>query len=236
VTSAGVVTGVAAGSATFTFTATATGCSSTTSAVSVDLCSRTLTLSSVFLEGLYDNAGTMRQALDDFGPHWPAGIADHITVELHNSSTYSTIEYSVNDIELTVSGTANVTVPAEYSGSYYITIKHRNHIETTSALPVSFSNTIITYAFDAPSKVYGNNIKEIDAIFGYYAIFGGDVTQDGYVDSGDYPDLVNDNYNYRTGYLVTDINGDSYVDSGDYPILVNNNYNYVSAWLPSGGK
>ncbi len=53
---------------------------------------------------------------------------------------------------------------------------------------------------------------------------------------GDYPDVVNDNFNYRTGYLVTDINGDSWVDSGDYPILVNNNFNYVSAYLPSGGK
>ena len=80
----------------------------------------------------------MRQAMDDSGAHWPEGIADHISVELHNSSNYSSIEFAINDIELTTSGTASVTVPAAYSGLYYITIKHRNHIETTTALPVSF--------------------------------------------------------------------------------------------------
>ncbi len=118
------------------------------------------------------------------GAHWPEGIADHISVELHNSSNYSSIEFAINDIELTTSGTASVTVPAAYSGLYYITIKHRNHIETTTALPVSFVNTTIVYAFDSPSKAYGNNMKEVDEAFGYYAIFGGDVTQDGYVDLG----------------------------------------------------
>ena len=41
-------------------------------------------------------------------------------------------------------------------------------------------------------------MKEVDEAFGYYAIFGGDVTQDEPVHSGDYPDVVNDNFNYRT--------------------------------------
>jgi hypothetical protein len=76
--------------------------------------------------------------------------------------------------------------------------------------------------------VYGSNLKLID----HYVIYGADVNQDGFVDSGDYPDVVNDNYNYVMGYLPTDINGDGFIDSGDYPIMVNNNYNYVSVILP----
>ena len=36
----------------------------------------------LLLEGLYKGGGTMNQAFDDMGPHWPAGVSDHITVEL----------------------------------------------------------------------------------------------------------------------------------------------------------
>jgi hypothetical protein len=193
---------------------------------------KTLNLTSILLEGLYEGSGTMRQAMDDFGPHWPAGIADHITVELHNSASYSIIEYSVTDVELSTSGSASITIPSQYSGAYYITVKNRNHIETTSAIPVSFVAATVDYAFDNQAKAYGNNLKDILPGSGYYLIYSGDINQDGYVDSGDYPDVINDSYNYLTGYRVTDLNGDGWVDSGDYPILVNNNYNYISAYLP----
>jgi hypothetical protein len=72
----------------------------------------------------------------------------------------------------------------------------------------------------------------IDETIDHYVIYGADVNQDGFVDSGDYPGVVNDNFNYVTGYLPTDINGDGFIDSGDYPIMVNNNYNYISVILP----
>jgi hypothetical protein len=67
---------------------------------------------------------------------------------------------------------------------------------------------------------------------GYFAIYGGDINHDGYVDSGDYPFVINDSFNYLSGYINTDLNGDGWIDSGDYPILVNNNYNYVSVIIP----
>jgi quercetin dioxygenase-like cupin family protein len=232
VSAGGTVTGLTAGTSTFTFTETATGCSSTTGTVTVTSCTKTLTLTSVFLEGLYNGSGTLRQAYDEYGPHWPAGVADHINVELHSSPGYSTIIYTATEVELSTGGTAAITIPAGYSASYYITVRHRNHIETTTALPVSFINATITYAFDAPAKAFGSNLKLIDEAVDHYVIYGADVTQDGFVDSGDYPDVVNDNFNYVTGYLPTDINGDGFIDSGDYPIMVNNNYNYVSVILP----
>ena len=208
------------------------GTVSTNYPITVNTCTKTLNLTSVFLEGLYNGGGTMRQAYDEFGPHWPSGVADHINVELHSSTGYSTIIYTATEVELSTSGTATITIPAGYSASYYITVRHRNHIETTTALPVSFINATITYALDAPAKAFGSNLKLIDETVDHFVIYGADINQDGFVDSGDYPDVVNDNFNYVTGYLPTDINGDGFIDSGDYPIMVNNNYNYVSVVLP----
>ena len=193
---------------------------------------KTLNLTSVLLEGLYIGGGTMRQAMGESGPQWPAGIADHITVELRNSSSYSTVEFMASDVELMTNGSAIITIPAQHSDSYYITIKHRNHIETVSAAPVSFTDPSITYSFDDLAQAFGNNLKEMVPGSGYFAIYGGDINHDGYVDSGDYPDVINDSFNYLYGYLNTDLNGDGWVDSGDYPMLVNNSYNYVTIIIP----
>lgn len=191
---------------------------------------KTLTLTSVLLEGLYNVSGTMRQAQNAGGAQWPAGVADHITVELHNSSNYATIVWSQTEVSLSTAGTAVITVPAVYNGTYYITVKHRNSVETTTNSPVSFAGTVINRVFGSAAGIYGANLKASGD--GYFLVFGGDVNQDGYVDSGDYPDVVNDNFNYITGYLPTDINGDGFIDSGDYPIMVNNNLNYVGTIHP----
>jgi PKD repeat protein len=229
------ISGAPTTSGTFNYSVTLTGGCGTVTAngtITVNVCTKTLNLTSLYLEGLYNGSGTMRQAYDENGPHWPAGIADHINVELHGGSSYLTIVYTANDIALSTTGAATVTIPAEYSASYYITVRHRNHIETTTALPVSFSNATITYAFDTSSKAFGSNLKLVDEVIDHFVIYGADVNQDGFVDSGDYPGVVNDNFNYVTGYLPTDINGDGFIDSGDYPVLVNNNYNYVTVVLP----
>ena len=191
---------------------------------------KTLTLTSVLLEGLYNGSGSMRQAQNAGGAQWPAGVADHITVELHNSSNYATIVWSQTGVSLSTAGTAVITVPAIYNGSYYITVKHRNSVETTTISAISFAGTVINRVFGSAAGIYAANLKA--AGDGYFLIYGGDVNQDGYVDSGDYPDVVNDNFNYISGYLSTDINGDGFIDSGDYPIMVNNNLNYIGTIHP----
>jgi hypothetical protein len=202
----------------------------TAATLTLSTSNKTLTLTSVLLEGLYNASGTMRQAQNATGAQWPAGVADHITVELHSSSNYATIIWSQTDVSLSTAGTAVITVPASYNGSYYITVKHRNSVETTTITPVSFAGTVINRVFGSAAGIYGANLRASGD--GYFLMFGGDVNQDGYVDSGDYPDVVNDNFNYISGYLSTDINGDGLIDSGDYPIMVNNNLNYIGTIHP----
>jgi hypothetical protein len=182
------------------------------------------------LEGLYNGSGMMRQAQNASGAQWPVGVADHITVELHDATNYSNIVWSATDIPLSTSGSATISVPPAYSGTYFITVRHRNSIETTTSTAVSFAGSSIVRSFALRTSVFGSNLGS--TFDGYYVIYGADVNQDGFVDSGDYPDVVNDNFNYVTGYLATDINGDGFIDSGDYPIMVNNNYNYIGTILP----
>jgi hypothetical protein len=111
----------------------------------------------------------MREASNGATLQWGPGIADLITVELHNSSDYEVVEYTADSVELSTSGQASVSFPLALGGSYYITIKHRNSIETTTATPVSLASGLVNYNFDGPSKAYGWNLHpEPD---GKYVIF-----------------------------------------------------------------
>jgi len=183
-----------------------------------------------FLESLYNGSNRMREANGEAGPQFGEGIADEISVELHNAADYGTIEHTFNNVQLDIYGNTSITVPTNLTGEYYITIKHRNSIETVSNIPVSFAGSTITYAFDAPGKAYGGNLLQMTD--GTYVIYGGDVTQDGTVDSGDMTPLDNDAINFMVGYLATDVNGDGSVDSGDMTIVDNNATGFISAVTP----
>jgi hypothetical protein len=184
------------------------------------IASKTLSLSSVMLEGLYNGSGTMRQAMDAVGPHWTAGIADHITVELHTSAIYATIVYSATDVPLSTTGAATVTIPAN-NGSYYITVKHRNSIETTTATAISFTGNTISHSFGIPVNVFGGNLGL--SVDNFYVIYGGDVNQDGFVDTRDYTLVDNNSASISKGYLTSDVDGNGIVDTRDYTPIDNNN-------------
>ncbi|KAF0198736.1 MAG: Endonuclease/exonuclease/phosphatase-like protein, partial [Bacteroidetes bacterium] len=184
----------------------------------------------VYLEGLYAGSGSMREANDETGPHFGSGIADQISVELHNEVNYATIEHTVPNVNLGTNGSASVSIPAALNGNYFLTVRHRNSIETTSAGPVSFAGPVIDFAFDAPSNAYGGNLLEM--IDGRYVIFGGDVNQDGSIDTGDGTPVDNDQFGFVGGYVNTDINGDGTVDTGDGTIVDNNQFNFVGTILP----
>ena len=195
----------------------------------IPLSAKTLNLN-LFLEGLYTGGGTMNRAYDASGPKFGTGIADQVVVELHNSGTYGTIVYSSGLVNLSTGGDIALSnIPANLSGSYYITVKHRSSIETTSASPVSFAGGTINYAFDTPLKAFGNNLV---LVVDKYCIYGGDVNQDGVTDAGDL--LVADNKRaaFSTGYIPEDANGSGAVDNGDLNFINHNCSNFIRALTP----
>ncbi|MBK9358779.1 MAG: PKD domain-containing protein [Bacteroidales bacterium] len=184
----------------------------------------------VFLESLYNGNGSMRKAQGASGDQYPDNTADQVTIELHNASDYSIIEHTAQDVNLNTAGQISITVPGARNGNYYITVRHRNSIETTTKQPVSFVSSLITYSFDGPEQAYGNNLLQM--IDGHYVIYSGDVNLDGIIDTGDITPVDNDAGNFATGYLSTDVNGDGTVDTGDMTILDNNAASFIGEMTP----
>ncbi len=197
----------------------------------------------LFLEGLYNGGGEMREVLNElYEPQWGTGIADKIIVELHSSSPYTDIIYTSPLTELSTAGKATIVIPTNLIGSYYITIKHRNSIETTTSAPVSFENCVTSYNFNTSvSQAFGDNMKEIG---GMSVIYCGDWTsaatpypsiiavQDGVVDDSDYSDVYNSFLNEDKGYLPQDINGDGLVNWSDIDLIITNYNIGVCSNLP----
>ncbi len=189
---------------------------------------RTLNLT-LFMEGLFNETG-MNKAQDENGDRYPDNIADEIVVELHHATEPYATAGGPYTTGLHTDGTAQLSIPVSLSSDYFIVIKHRNSLETWNSSPVSFSGTSVSYNFTtAASQAFGNNLKPISGVF---VIYGGDVNQDGVVDSADMTPVDNDATFYLSGYLATDVNGDGIIDTSDMTILDNNSASYIGVIAP----
>lgn len=157
-----------------------------------------LTSFTALIEGLY-NGSTM--------------IPDTVTIELRNTvSPYQIIDQAKIYLNDTGQGTG-IFNSAVNDVPYYLVLKHRNALETWSALTHTFSNNTMTYDFtNASSKAFGNNLKQIGS---KWCIFSGDINQDGVIDLLDLNSVFIDNVNGVTGYTSSDLNGDMFTESED---------------------
>jgi hypothetical protein len=181
---------------------------------------RSLSLGSVFLEGLYSGSGVMSKAQDENGGHFGGDTTDVISIVLHKATNYPSVAYTATVVGLHTNGVAGIMVPGRYNESYYITVRHRNSIATTTATPVLLSESSISYFFDSPAKAYGGNLGVM--IDGTPVIYTGDPNQDGLVDASDLSDIENQARLTSTGYIPEDLSGDGLVDASDLSVSGNN--------------
>ncbi len=200
-----------------------------TSISTTNICNTSLT-TKLFLQGYYTGSSLMTSTLANQGIGMSMSDVDSITVELHEANAPYLLVTSSKTI-LQTNGNANVIFDTAYSGNYYMAIKHRNTIETWSADPIFISSNT-SYDFTTSSnKAYGSNMVEIEP--GIFALYTGDINQDGYIDGFDYPDFDTDSQNNVSGvYATTDLNGDGYVDGFDYPVFDANSQNNVTIAAP----
>ena len=187
----------------------------------------------LLLEALYAGGGLMHEAKnEDQLPELGAGIADTISVEFHDTANYNHIIYTAGNIELSTSGIALINaLPCSMNDSYYITLQHRNSIETVSAVPVSFAAPVISYDFTtAASQAYENNLKAVTG--GFFVVYGGDATKDGIVDLSDMVAIDNASRIALPGYNPEDVNGDGIVDISDMVLIDNNSIFAVQKRTP----
>ena len=102
---------------------------------------------------------------------------------------------------------------------------------TVFGLFVSFFGLQEAKAQANPNNAYGDNQIEVEP--GVFALYSGDVNQDGFISSDDAVAVDDDNIAGVFGvYTPTDINGDSFVSSDDAVITDTNNINGVFVQKP----
>ena len=161
-------------------------------------------------------------------------ISDTAMVYLHASaSPYSIADSSISVINSAGSGVFNFNEALD-GINYYIDLRHRNSIETWSKTTTLYSNSSsVNYNLStALTQAYGNNLKQADASPVRYAVFSGDVNQDGTIDLSDGSLIDNDAFNFASGYLPTDVNGDQVTDLADAVFADNNAFNFVGKITP----
>ena len=172
------------------------------------------------IEGFYD------QVSDNM-------VNDTAGIYLRNNS----VPYNIIDSSkgmLSSSGTGSfIFSNAVNSTNYFLVIKHRNSIETWSKTAQQFTASALNYSFTtANSQAYGDNMKQADSSPLRFAIYSGDVNQDGFINLADVVGIYNDAGNFVTGYKVTDVKGDSITDLSDVIISNNNSVGFVTVIRP----
>lgn len=159
--------------------------------------------------------------------------ADTVRVYLRNNTApYSIVDSAAAVINVnTFTGTFCFNYAP--SGTYYLQVRQRNHLETWSKSGGESytAGSVNSYNFTtSSSQAYGSN----QILSGSkYCMYGGDVAggissgeiynyQDGSIDAADLSAIDNDALNSLSGYYPSDVTGDDFVDSGDLSITDNN--------------
>ncbi|HNF71597.1 MAG TPA: serine hydrolase [Chitinophagaceae bacterium] len=219
------------GNTTYTITGTsANGCSSSINYTLqvINGCSAPVYLK-CFIEGYYNGNGQMQPVLQNQGVSNATGtLTDTLLVELHQSMAPFTLVGSAKAIWST-NGMATVSFP--FTGIYYLAVKHRNGLQTWSAVPVTLGSTSLLYDFSTSATMaYGNNQMHLGN--GVYGFYSGDVQQDENIDLLDLVLLEGGINNFLSGYVPTDLNGDGNTDLLDMPLAESNAASFIFAVHP----
>lgn len=229
VDNSGILTAIAAGSSTISYIVEGGVCPDDTAEINVQVnsCNAIVNLK-LFIQGYYLGSGQMNPVLLNSGIGLSTFESDSIIIELRDPLSGEPVIAPVTTL-LNTDGSITFQSPA-LSGSYYIAIRHRNAIETWSANPVAWSASV-NYDFStSASQAYGDNMAHMGG--GVYALFNGDLNQDGMIESSDYLAMENDILQILFGYYHSDLTGDGVVESSDYLLMDANVLSIIFAAKP----
>ncbi|HMS35417.1 MAG TPA: FG-GAP-like repeat-containing protein [Ignavibacteria bacterium] len=149
-------------------------------------------------------------------------------------SPYNTIDSAIAVID-SVTLTGSFIFTNAPGGTYYIKVKHRNSIITWSRLGGEFliQEFPMDYNFSSTaSQAFGHNQVLVNPSPVRYAIYSGDVNQDGSIDLNDVLSVYNASSVFSSGYVVNDVNGDNLVDLNDIILAYNNSAAFVAVVRP----
>jgi hypothetical protein len=210
----------------------------------------------MFLAGSY-SSGSMSLALNSLipttdpygngivGATIPATAVDWIEVELRSApgtvdKSYSFFVDNGGNV-LNTNGVVGTKLTGIVKGSYYVALRHRNHLGAMTLNPINFTTGGPSYAFNftTGSGIWGSDAMQ-DMGGGVYALWAGDANGDGKViyqgadndptpvgnTVSDDPGNTGNSFTYIVnGYLNTDINMDGqviYQGAGNDPTPIGN--------------
>lgn len=187
-----------------------------------------------YIEGFW-NGSTMNQAQDvdqdeNIFNKFSGTTVDTLSVYLAGADAPWATLYAAHAVNINTDGSMAISLPENFSGSYYIVIDHHNSVETWSALPVDFSGTAIDYDFTtAAGQAYGSNQKSMGTV---WVLYSGDVNNDEYIEFPDVVAIYNLSVAGFFGYTLYDLDGSGYIEFLDYIIAYNNSTNGVGMNTP----
>ncbi len=172
-------------------------------------------------DGLEDAAGYLATAM---------GVVDWVLVELRTAATSAPTARAAalvlaNGTVVRADGQAGALLTAA-PGSYFVVVRHRNHLPVMSATTVDLSSGSATIDFTVSGAAFSNGGAAQAALEGGgFGMWGGDGSLDGRLTVGD-PNLVWLPDNGTTGYRLSDFNLNGRVTVSDPNIT----------WLPGNGR
>ncbi|HMQ68920.1 MAG TPA: aryl-sulfate sulfotransferase [Ignavibacteria bacterium] len=177
----------------------------------------------IAIEGFYDNANNI------------LNMSDTATVFIRNiAAPFDIIDTSIAVID-SLTFTGNFKLKNTPTGDFYITVKHRNSLETWSkAGGESFTNgSSVSYDMtDNSSKAFGNNLVQVNSSPDIFALYSGDVVNDDFIELSDVIYTFNDAVDFAAGYIDSDLNGNNIAGLADVLIASNNSILFVGTVTP----
>jgi hypothetical protein len=194
----------------------------------------------IWLEGAYQTGGSMRTDLRAGGyipsisPYAdardagtvPNGVVDWVYVQLRESETGPAVAErsfflkSDGTVTETDGAATDLTLTGTGAGSYFIVVRHRNHLAVMSKTAQDLgtgSPSLYDFSTDA-AMFYNDDAKLLET--GTYGAYAGDANSTGTVDANDRSAAWNDRN--KTGYETSDCNLSGTVDANDRSITWNN--------------
>ena len=164
----------------------------------------------------------MKPLLYNLGRSIDSVATDTITLSLWSPLASSAPVFSQKTI-LNKFGQALINVPDSFrNDAYFVSVNHRNSFEIWSAVPVTWTDSLI-YDFTSDSlSSYSNGIhspvKNLGS--GKFGTYSGDVNQDGIIDGSDINISWISSFNSPgVDYWISDVNADGIPDAFDINIL-----------------
>jgi hypothetical protein len=155
----------------------------------------------------------------------PAGVVDWVLLELRTGTASGTMQarraafIKSDGTIVDVDGTSAVQFTSVTPGTYYIMLRHRNHLAVMSGGGVALTPTSALYDFTtALSKYTGGDAKLLST--GIYGLYGGDA--DGSGDVAALDRTATWNGRNGVGYVLADVDLSSDVAANDRSLTWNN--------------